>query len=949
MKKIFPEKCVVLDLETTGNQVRHGDQVIQIGLCVIERGEIIEQYSTLVKPTKEIPSFIEKLTGITNEDVSLSPAVEEILPDLLFRLDNAILVAHNVHFDLSFLQYILEEQGYSPFSGLILDTVELARILLPLQQGYKLHQLADDLDMEHAHPHQADSDAFATAQLFLLLMNKMTQLPLVIIQRLIPLARSLYSDIETVLRRVERNKLLQASIHGLEEAKWTIHRQLALKNKHRADPTPPFFMPYMSIDEDLNSLPLHDIISAVMPDYENRVGQQQLANLIYEAFQTEQHGLFEVGTGTGKTLAYLISSLYWAKQREEKVIISTYTIPLQEQIVEKEIPKLQAALPFSFSVAILKGRNNYLCLRKFEQSLYANEEKNYDFLLTRMQILVWLTETETGDVEELNLPSGGREYWQQVQSDSSSCLQHRCPWYKHCFYYRAKKKAQEADVVVTNHALLLADLQVDHQILPAYNYLVIDEAHHLEYMATEQYGQSVKYTSIHFLLQRMMITDRPNLTQQLFEVLLIVSNGDSLSRRVEEMAFQMGQMKMEVDQLFTSIVAFAEKKEKGYVEGNVRLVRIEHQKEKGNVWLSILQLLEKIQTEFNELKKNHESFLEGLETITEELSYSQRSIITDWNGAIYLLGEYITTIYKIVFIADTKQHVNWIEYEQKGAKNSATLKQRPLQVTSLLSETLFNDKSSVILTSATLQVNHSFDYIKEQLGLPEERVLSRTIASPFHYEQQATLLIPNYVAKIGDVNEQMMVKELAQEIVDMSILTQGRMMVLFTSYQLLKLTYHELKEALSLEGIFLFAQGIDSSSRGKLTKNFQSQEKAILLGTSSFWEGIDIPGDDLSCLVIVKLPFTPPYTPFYEAKAEQLKEQGKNAFMEYALPQAVIRFKQGFGRLIRRETDKGVIVVFDRRIIEAKYGKIFFNSLPPIEIQSVNKETLRHELHKWLG
>jgi ATP-dependent DNA helicase DinG len=227
--------------------------------------------------------------------------------------------------------------------------------------------------------------------------------------------------------------------------------------------------------------------------------------------------------------------------------------------------------------------------------------------------------------------------------------------------------------------------------------------------------------------------------------------------------------------------------------------------------------------------------------------------------------------------------------------------------------------------------------------------MMETISSPFDYEQQSALLISQDISKLSEVSDQEFASELARATLEMAKVSQGRMMVLFTSYQMLRLTHQFLKAPLQELGIFLFAQGVDSGSRGKLTKNFQSQEKAILLGTNSFWEGIDIPGEDLSCLVIVKLPFTPPNTPFYEAKAEQLKEENKNPFMDYALPQAVIRFKQGFGRLIRKSTDTGVVVVFDRRIIEARYGQAFLRSLPPIQIQAVDKEQLVREIQQRLG
>ena len=236
-----------------------------------------------------------------------------------------------------------------------------------------------------------------------------------------------------------------------------------------------------------------------------------------------------------------------------------------------------------------------------------------------------------------------------------------------------------------------------------------------------------------------------------------------------------------------------------------------------------------------------------------------------------------------------------------------------------------------------------------ELGLPLDTILTCQLSSPFNYHEQAILLIPDYITKPGDGEENDFLQEIAEEIVDLAILTEGKMLVLFTSYHSLRFSYRLMKDELSAHGIHCFAQGIDSGSRGRLTKNFQREEKAVLLGTTSFWEGVDIPGEDLSCLIIVKLPFAPPQTPFNQAKLTALKASGKNPFKDYSIPQAIIRFKQGFGRLIRRQTDKGVIIVFDRRMMEANYGKLFLDSLPQIEIEQLSKPELHQRVKDWLG
>lgn len=944
VQRIFPDKCVVLDLETTGNRPQSGDQIIQIGMCIIKQGKIVEQYTSLVKPTISIPPYIEQLTGITNERVEHAPTIQEVLPKVIAYLEQGVLVAHNIHFELSFLQYVLEEHGYPPFSGLMLDTVELARILLPGQQGYRLEQLAQHFQLVHHCPHQADSDALATAQLFIALVEKLSRLPLITIQRLIPLARMLHSDLEVLLRRVEREKSLHPDRDD-QARDWHEFRQLALKKQpEQVKPASPDQEKGMAH----SSFSFRQVLERAIADYDYRAGQEKLYRLIRDAFAQEQHGLFEVGTGTGKTIAYLIAALLWAKEKGKPVVISTHTLLLQEQLVQKELPLLKKALPFSFSAQVLKGRHHYLCLRKFETALF-DREYSYDLILTKMMILVWLTSTENGDVEEINLPTGGREFWQLVASDASSCLHQKCPWYAHCFYFRAKKEALKADLVITNHALLLADAKRDNRLLPHYQYLIVDEAHHLEQVAREQWGRSSQYRKLHYLIHRLTLTEADFFAKKIAEFLPLVSVNPSLPDLLLEAGSIAEQLKEALAQFFTHVVQYAEAQHAGHTEGNIREVLINPEDPAEDAtWQRLAEQAENMLKMLFRLKDVQRQFVDELfkEAV---LTHSQQALIEDWQGLVERLHEEMEQL-KPFFQKDAKaEWIKWIAYEVKGAKNSATLHQQPLKVDQLLQETLFNRKKSVVFTSASLQINHSFDYVHKELGIPVERVKTAVIPSPFDYQQQACLLIPKYISSLSEVDEETYFKEVAEDLKEVAQLTQGRMLVLFTSYQALKMVHSQIKEALSKVGISCLAQGIDSGSKSRLTKHFQSKQKAVLLGTSSFWEGIDLPGEALSCLVITKLPFSPPHTPLYLAKERHLKAEGKNPFKDYALPQAIIRFKQGFGRLIRKKGDKGIFLVYDRRLMEAGYGKLFLKSLPEIKVEEVDKRELGKQVKLWLN
>lgn len=685
---------------------------------------------------------------------------------------------------------------------------------------------------------------------------------------------------------------------------------------------------------------------STLDNYEHRPGQSAMMKSVYDAFATDRHALLEAGTGTGKTLAYMIAALYWSKNKDKKVVISTHTIPLQDQIHKNELPKLKSLLPFSFNFALLKGRNHYLCLRKFEQLLFAGDyDSNYDTELTKMQILVWLTETETGDREELNLPSGGFELWSNIQSDSS-CLPHTCPWFEYCFHNKAKEQAKNADLIITNHSLVLSDLLAEHNIIPKYDYIIIDEAHHLEYIASQHLGSMMSYQLFNAHLQRMIGNEKTNLSKHVIEVLEIQALDLTLFLSQVTM---LSDIKDEVDSLFTLLSSYAAEQKSGLTEGNIKSVRIIHNNEQGDKWLQILKQVEKIMNMILDVETIEKQLGQELDHYKEELSSYQRGKIQDWQSAISQCREYALVLKNLLLEADPSQNVYWIEYGLRGAKNKSSVHMKPIEIKSTLQENLFNKKKSIIFTSATLQVKGSFDYFMNQLGLPVNSTIKQSFDSPYQYEQQATMLISNDISMISEVDEQQFIKEIAESIVEMAKITNGRMLVLFTSHHMLKKVHHHIKFEIHNLGIVLLAQGIDSGSRTKLTRHFQHHRHAILLGTSSFWEGIDIPGEDLSCLVIAKLPFTPPNTPEYEAKCFLAKEEGLNPFMDYALPQAIIRFKQGFGRLIRSSKDKGVIVVFDRRIVESRYGKFFIQSLPPIPIQSVNRDELKLELKRWLG
>lgn len=943
-------KYLVIDFETTGNKPKDGDRIIQVGAVLVDNGTIVDRYATLVNPGVTISPFIENLTGITNSMVSTAPSIDEILPDLLRLTDDVVLVGHNIYFDLSFLQSAFVEGGYLPFSGFLLDTVEMARLLLPSQDGYRLTDLSSELDIPLDRPHRADEDAEATAMIFLQLLQKMKGLPLITIQKLMGLTRSYQSDIYELLKFLEKEKML----HSPEEKGVDVYRQLCLSSEKKegqqtGDDTliPDDFSVFM---EQL--LAKDGLLERNLAGFEWRPSQLTMMNQVYESFKDGKHLVVEAGTGTGKSLAYLIPAAYWAKQEGEKVVISTHTIQLQEQLYNRDLPLLKTIFQNGIKdPVLLKGRNHYLCLRKYEHSLQEDHE-NYDFQLSKGQILVWLTETETGDIEEINLPSGGQYYWKQVQSDAASCLNRHCPWFSRCFYHNARRKAQQAELIITNHSLLFTDIQAEHRILPAYRYAIIDEAHHFDDVASRHLGHILSSFQVDNTFQFLLSERGGGLLEDLETAL-------RKEKEIKPSTVELlGTLPMDIRQcrdswreMFQIMHRWTLEKGKEGDEIGHTLFRYKKRDLQTTVGKGLLAAVQNALEWTGPLGKKLEQLLKQIQDQMETMSLTLRGLVSDLNGTIQDLLTNMELLHSMLLSVD-EENVYWVELDRRGFRKGLYINQAPLDVSSLIRNLFFDQKDSVVLTSATMSVNDSFHYALERLGINdlyrENLVETSLLPSPFNFPEQALLCVPSEIPSIKDATEKEFILSLTQSLEEVARITGGKMLVLFTSHSMLKNAYTILKENLSGSGFVVLGHGIDSHSRSKLTRRFRTTKNSILLGTSSFWEGVDIPGDDLSCLAIVRLPFVPPNHPLLEARTLKMKEERRNPFIQLSVPQAVIRFKQGFGRLVRTMTDRGVVLVYDRRIVNTTYGKIFMNSLPKTPVLIKPTKEMLTEISNWI-
>jgi ATP-dependent DNA helicase DinG len=929
------QKFVVIDLETTGNSPKKGDRIIQFGAVIIENGKITGRFSSLVNPLQQIPAFIEELTGISDSMVKDAPLFEEIASQVSDLLEDAYFVAHNVLFDLSFLQEELLISGHEGFYGPVIDTVEMARILYPSADSFKLTDLAQREELQHDRPHQADSDAQVTAELLLIMLEALEALPHVTVKELAKLSEGLKSDLHLIFDDVLKVK--ESRLESLPEH-IEVYRGIALKRKAENPKIEKSVIEYPETVEEKQTL-----LKKAFSGYEIRHGQFEMMDCVREAFSKKGHALIEAGTGVGKSLGYLIPAAIFSLESNNPVVISTYTTQLQEQLLLNDVPKLTQVLGSTINASLIKGRNNYISMARFEQSLREIEE-NYDTALTKMQILVWLTQTETGDFDELNLSSGGMLFCNKVKNDSALFLKTK-HWDEYDFYQSAVEKAQNADILITNHSMLLADLVSENGPLPAYEYAILDEGHQFEKAAGKYFGQSLDYLAVRLLLNQLGLYDQNQLFYKL-ELLLNKNNLDLKDNRLH--TFEINQLisdlVYETEELFKLAGSYARKALKNKTYGSKVHASMVPDRD-NRTWTALKTTAERFYFHLKDLILALESRLDEAGKKTHLYNGGQQSILEEVVQVIDDL-ERIRNTARNLFMMESG-YVKWIEADMRALQNSTTIFSRPVYVSDYLAEQFFSKKRSVVVTSATLSVNDSFAFIKKELGL-QNTLMEKQIPSPFSYESQVKLIIPDDLPDIKSVSNDDYVAAITEHIISIAEATKGRMLILFTSHEMLKRTYELIKESGLLEEFILIAQGITAGSRTRLTRNFKRFDKAILFGTSSFWEGVDIPGEDLSCLIIVRLPFSPPDEPITAAKCSLIKENGGSPFSELSLPEAVLRFKQGFGRLIRTSNDRGLIFIFDRRLVTTSYGRAFLHSVPDVPVEKGSITEIVDLIHEWL-
>ena len=930
------ETLVALDLETTGLDAST-DRIIDVGAVKFRGDEQLGVFHSLVNPRVRLPEFIVSLTGISQADVDIAPDWDAVRDELREFIGGARLVGHNVEFDVGFLrshEIRVEQLSY--------DTEQMARVALPVGPEFGLGRLAERFNVVHDDPHRALSDALASRDLFLILLSRFERMSTAALARMASLgSRSRWSVSELTGNMVAAGDGTDDVTGGIGIDEMALSERLRLPSRFTAwgqteDDGEAAYTDEHVVQTEMAFLP-GGLVEETMPAFEARDGQREMSVAVARAMAGREKLIVEAGTGIGKSLAYLLPAALMVAGQGRKAVISTNTLNLQEQLLNKDFATVKEIVQRETGVELeavqLKGRSNYLCVQRWRDAVSQPNHGHSDARVLS-QCLTWLTDTETGDRAELSLGWDGGAF-SRLSADgcppTTSGGGFPCQG-PPCFLLKARTNAHQADVLIVNHALLISDMTAENNILPPHDVLVIDEAHHLRDVATRHLGFEIRETQLMDDLGALTRSD--GMFPRLVRLATMRGGGDEvlssvpdLHRRIIEAADKATLSASRVFDTLRDLTAFVTRRERTREMRILGMTRITKEWREGvdENWVTLRPALSSIVSSLRTLIDLANSDSQPDAAVINVNALYER--LSDANQWLYALIEEPDD--NFVYWSSVNQRRN-MEMYLNGA---------PLDVAGELRSRLFSQERSHILTGATLSDDGGFERFQTMLGFDADETLK--IGSPFDFKEAALILVPEDIPQPNTPGYNDAVTDAIEEIASV---TNGRTLALFTANSALNNTRDALFNRFRNAGTKVFGQGRDGPA-SRVMQLLNDSEDAVALGAMSLWEGIDLQDASINSLVMTRLPFPVPRDPIHEARSENLE----NPFNGYFVPEAVTKFRQGFGRLIRSRNDRGVFVVLDRRIISKSYGRVFQKSIPQGTVRRVTLGTLSEYIEKWFA
>lgn len=918
----------VIDLETTGPDAGNGDRIIQFGCALIKKGQIIQTLSQMINPDTEIPGAIQQLTGISPKMLVAAPYFEEVAPTLAQLLAGKVIVAHNVNFDFPFLSTEMQQCGLPALTNKAIDTVQLAQIVMPSEQSYRLVDLTRKLKIRHDNPHRADSDAISTAKLFMYLQDEFQRLPGPTQRLIAKHSGFLIRDTDVLLRQLASNApRLQG--HYIRE------RELVVRTPAQsATPT--------KVAGEFPATPQSKKKMLRKGKLRFRFAQAKMMDRIYANARDKQEPLFiEAGTGLGKSLGYLLPYAYIATA-ERKLVVATSTTVLQDQLVDDALPQLNQLLGTCPQTVVLKSPRHFIDLNKFATTLQAGQLNKADKML-QLRIIVWLCHTDSGDLSELNLSSKQAPLLAQIRHTGDCGTQKSNPFFELDFYRRLQARATGAVFIVTNHAYLVRHR--DDELFKGQPYLVVDEAQHFPDNASAGFTFKLDLTRLRRSLQRAGSL----LRKQESASLGTIYDGDQL------MQYQLSIAEVAAEKGLSLVQRMQSDLLKNYLKLDVGPRHgIQEHVLTSNELADLLRLL---QEPLGECVQAVQTVLNFADIVRSDyLQHEQRFVPTDIRTFQQLdeiaaslracLGPSQTILTGKPELRDASLLLASVQMRHVKDISSVILSWQSVDARVQIQQ-LLKHFTAPVFTGATLTVRKKADYLAGQLGyttVPEENALR--LRSPFKYRQLARIMIASDAPTPPQVVTAEYTDYLAHAIEALAD-NDHQTLVLFSSLHVIAAVYAQLAKTPLAGQREIMAQGVTGSA-AKIARRFAAGQNGVLLGAASFFEGIDYPRKQLEEVIVTRLPFEVPDRVLNSARAAVVTQNGGDPFRDSALPRATLRLRQAFGRLIRTDHDRGVFIVLDPRFTQTRFGRSMQKSLPNVDTDLLPVAAMPPLIETWL-